>query len=79
MRPKVSVIVPCYNSEGTIVRTLESLAAQTLGDLEIVVVNDGSTDGSLKKIQDFQKKNPLLNLQVSQRKTRASPPPAILH
>lgn len=64
MRPKVSVIVPCYNSEGTIVRTLESLAAQTLGDLEIVVVNDGSTDGSLKKIQDFQKKNPLLNLQV---------------
>ncbi len=45
--PKVSVIVPVYNTRQTVAATLESLVAQRFGDLEIIVVNDGSTDDSM--------------------------------
>ena len=44
--PKVSVIVPVFNSEATIQRAMNSVAAQTFKDLEIIVVDDGSTDRS---------------------------------
>ena len=53
---KVSVIVPVYNTEKYIRSCLESLAAQTMGDLEVVVVNDGSTDGSLVIAEEFAAK-----------------------
>lgn len=43
---KVSVIVPAYNSEKYIAETLDCLLKQTLGDIEIIVVNDGSTDAT---------------------------------
>lgn len=45
--PKVSVIVPVYNVEKYLERCLDSLINQTLKDIEIIVVNDGSTDNSL--------------------------------
>lgn len=44
--PKVSVIVPVYNAERYLSKCLDSLRAQTLKDLEIIAVNDGSSDGS---------------------------------
>lgn len=44
MKPRVSVIVPMWNSAATIAAALESLLAQTLGDWEAIVVDDGSTD-----------------------------------
>jgi glycosyltransferase involved in cell wall biosynthesis len=40
----VSVVIPCYNSSGFVGRTLASVLAQTLDDLEVIVVDDGSTD-----------------------------------
>lgn len=43
---RVSVIVPCYNAEQFIPRTLESVIQQTLPAWELIVVDDGSTDGS---------------------------------
>ena len=46
-QPKVSVIVPIYNVEGYLTQALDSLAAQTLADIEVICVDDGSTDGSL--------------------------------
>ena len=52
--PKVSVIVPVYNVEKYITKCLESLVGQTLKDIEIIIVNDGSTDNSEKIIKEFQ-------------------------
>lgn len=55
---KVSVIVPAYNVENYIERCLESLVNQTLKETEIIVVNDGSTDGTKQKIEAFLSKYP---------------------
>lgn len=46
VRPRVSVIVPAYNAERYVGRCLDSLRAQTLGDIEILCVDNGSSDGS---------------------------------
>ena len=50
-RPKLSVIVPVYNTEKYLKRCLNSILAQTFRDMEIIVVNDGSTDGSAAIIE----------------------------
>ena len=50
---KITVIVPVYNMEKYIERCLKSLLSQTLEDIEIIVVNDGSTDKSKEIILDF--------------------------
>lgn len=52
---KISIIVPVYNSEKYIGRCIESLITQTLKDLEILIVNDGSTDGSSNIINYYAK------------------------
>lgn len=52
----VSVVMPVYNAAGTLLRTLDSLRAQSLRPLEIVAVDDGSTDGTtelLRKQEDI--------------------------
>ncbi len=50
---KVSIIVPVYNSEKYIEKCLNSLINQTLKEIEIIIVNDGSTDNSLEIIRKF--------------------------
>lgn len=57
MCDKVSIIVPVYNSESTIGECLNSLISQTYKNLEIIVVNDGSTDGSLKVCKSYADKD----------------------
>ena len=56
--PKVSVIVPVYNVEKYIKKCLNALVNQTLQDIEIIIVNDGSKDDSIKIIKDFIEKYP---------------------
>ena len=49
---KVSVVMPVYNAKSTVLRALESLRAQSFASMEIIVVNDGSTDGTLEILRD---------------------------
>ena len=51
--PVVSVLLPCYNAAKTIEETLDSLTQQTLTNLEINAVNDGSTDSTLEKLETW--------------------------
>lgn len=55
---KVSVIVPVYNVEKYLEKCLSSLVNQTLGEIEILVINDGSKDNSQQIITQFQEKYP---------------------
>ena len=55
---KISVIVPVYNVEKYIDKCLDNLVNQTLKDIEIIVVNDGSPDNSQDIINSYQKKYP---------------------
>ena len=54
---KVSIIVPVYNVEKYLKRCINSLINQTLQDIEIIVVDDGSTDNSGQIIKEYQEKN----------------------
>lgn len=56
--PKVSIVVPVYNVEDYLIRCLDSLVNQTLQDIQIIAVNDGSTDNSGKLLQIYEKKYP---------------------
>lgn len=51
---KVSVVVPVYNSERYLEQCLDSILKQTLVDIEVICVNDGSTDTSLKIMRDYE-------------------------
>ncbi len=53
----VSIIVPVYNTEGYLAQCIESLIAQTYGDLEIIFVDDGSTDSSPDILRKYQEKD----------------------
>jgi glycosyltransferase involved in cell wall biosynthesis len=57
-RPKVTALLPCYNAAAFITRTLDSLAAQTWPDLEILIGEDASTDATLTIISDFATRHP---------------------
>ncbi|MEH1962235.1 MAG: glycosyltransferase [Nostoc sp.] len=50
----ISVIIPSYNSEKTIKKTIESVLNQSFSDLELIVINDGSKDSTLEIISNFQ-------------------------
>lgn len=52
---KVSIIVPVYNAEKYIKECIESLINQTLKEIEIICINDGSTDNSLNILKDYEK------------------------
>jgi hypothetical protein len=53
MDPLVSILIPCYNARPWIAQSIQSAIDQTYPHKEIVVVDDGSTDGSLDVIRDF--------------------------
>ena len=60
--PLVSIIVPVYNVQNSVARCLESVLAQTWKEIEVIVLNDGSTDGSLAICEQFRRKDPRITL-----------------
>ena len=54
MRPIISVIIPVYNGEKTIIETIESVLKQTFTDWELIIINDGSTDQTLDIVNRIQ-------------------------
>lgn len=52
-RPQITVLLPAYNAEHTIAATIESVLAQTFEDFELLIINDGSTDGTAEIIDGF--------------------------
>ncbi len=55
--PKVSVIIPVYNVEKYLSKCLDSVINQTLKDIEIICIDDGSTDNSLSILEEYAKKD----------------------
>lgn len=55
--PKVSILVPVYNVEKYLRECLDSITAQTLEDIEIICINDGSTDSSAQILNDYKNKD----------------------
>jgi len=69
-KPVVTVVIPVYNSAGTIWETLDSIAAQTYQNWEVVCVDDGSTDNSIEIINEYISKQENLNIRLIRRKTQ---------
>ncbi len=57
MNPRASFVIPVYNGEAYLRETLESCMDQTIKKIEIIVVNDGSTDGTAELIQHYVQKD----------------------
>lgn len=72
MNPKISVIIPVYNAEKYIKECLDSVLCQTLKEIEVIVVNDGSSDNSKQIIENYQNKDNRLFL-INKRNEGAGP------
>lgn len=72
LRPLVSVIIPVYNTHEYLSECLNSVVNQTLKDIEIILVDDGSTDGSLELLEKYQIKDPRVILITQQNKGASS-------
>lgn len=66
--PKISIVIPCYNAEKYIQETIDSVLGQSFSDYELIVVNDGSVDGTheiLKKNAERSGKISIVNIENS--------------
>ena len=54
---KVSVVMPVYNAEKYLAKSIESMLSQTLKEIELILVNDGSKDNSLKICEEYKNKD----------------------
>ena len=62
VRPTVSVVIPCFNSEGVVERAINSALRQTYQPLEILVYDDASTDGTREIVKEIATKNEKIKL-----------------
>ncbi|MDD3062873.1 MAG: glycosyltransferase [Massilibacteroides sp.] len=67
-KPKVSVVIPVYNTEAYVEEAVRSIMNQTLSDIEIIIVNDGSTDNSLQVIEKLSKEDKRINIYSQKNK-----------
>jgi glycosyltransferase involved in cell wall biosynthesis len=69
--PKVSILIPLYNSEKYIAETIDSCLSQTYENVEIIIVDDGSTDSGLDIARQYEKKYE--NIKVETQKNSGAP------
>lgn len=62
--PTVSVVLPVYNGGKYLAEAIESILGQTFTDFELLVIDDGSTDGSLQVLRDFEQKDNRIRLHT---------------
>ncbi|MBQ7785832.1 MAG: glycosyltransferase [Clostridia bacterium] len=62
LRPRISVIVPCYQSAETIARTVASIQAQTFADWELIAVDDGSSDHTMDVLTALAEREPRMRV-----------------
>lgn len=62
MQPKISVIIPVYNVERFLHEAMNSVVTQTLDELEILCVNDGSKDSSLVILEEYASRDPRIHI-----------------
>ncbi len=70
--PKISVIIPCYNCEKYVAKCLDSVLAQTFQDWEAIVVNDGSTDGSVEILNRYAAKDSRIKVVTQENQGQAA-------
>ena len=64
----ISIIMPIYNDESVLEQSINSVAKQTLKDIELVCINDGSTDGSLDVLNEFARKYDFVKVVTQENK-----------
>ena len=52
-RPEISVLLPVYNGDKFLIKSIDSILSQTFENFELIIINDGSNDDSLKIIESF--------------------------
>lgn len=57
MNPKITVLIPSYNSENSIINCINSIINQSYKNIDIIVINDGSNDNTLNKLKELNTKN----------------------
>ena len=60
--PKISIIIPVYNAEQYLMQCLDSILEQPFRDIEVICIDDGSTDGSLDILAGYQRKDPRIRV-----------------
>ena len=78
---KVSVIIPVYNTEKYVREAILSITQQSLKELEIIIINDGSTDGSLDIVEKISNKDSRIHIytQTNQGYPKREIPALIMH
>ena len=72
LSPALSIIVPIYNKEPWLDRCIDSLLGQTIKNIEIICIDDKSTDGSLKILREYEKKDSRIKVIVHEKNSGAS-------
>lgn len=70
--PAISVVLPVYNGEKHLSEAIDSILAQTFSDFELIIIDDGSTDGSLRILQEYQKLDPRIRLVTRENRNLAT-------
>ena len=61
-KPKISVVIPCYNCKGYILKALRSIQNQDFNNLEIVIINDFSSDDTLSFLEQLKLGDPRIKI-----------------